>query len=30
MKHKTLLISVGVWIPIVIGVLNCMINVDIP
>ncbi len=24
MRHKTLFISVGIWIPIVIGVLNCI------
>jgi len=24
MRHKTLFISVGIWIPIVIGVLNCV------
>ncbi len=24
MRHKTLFISIGIWIPIVIGVLNCI------
>ncbi len=24
MKHKTIFISVGIWIPILVGVLNCV------
>ncbi len=30
MKHKTTFISVGIWIPIVIGVINCVLGVEVP
>ncbi len=29
MKHKTLFISIGIYIPIAIAVLNCFLNIDL-